>query len=366
MNPNEGNPIHVFVSYAREDKRWLDPNDKFKLIPFLSESLRWKDVVFWSDADLRIGDEYKKDIDARIDQSQIVILLVSQDLLNSKFIREREMPRIIERAKESKLLVIPILVGKCHLDAYPLLADRQMVPSSTPLIRFIQNEAEWDEIRGEILDHLTDQVERMRRSRGTPPAQHAGNSGRSGDTPKPQLKQAQVLRPKTDAVPMLHKKPWGWYMGFGIGKFKIGVGVLFLVLVAIGIGVSTSYTHRYAVLSQGNVWVDPSTRLMWARKDNGSDVTQPQAVSYCSNLRLDGHSDWHLPTSIEFLGIYDESASNSVKGGIGLSSRWYWSSSMENASGEAWTFSFNDGKRYSHILGFSNGFRALCVRSSGE
>jgi hypothetical protein len=32
--------VRVFVSYAREDRRWLDPDYRFSLIPFLTESLR--------------------------------------------------------------------------------------------------------------------------------------------------------------------------------------------------------------------------------------------------------------------------------------------------------------------------------------
>jgi len=35
-------------------------------------------------------------------------------------------------------------------------------------------------------------------------------------------------------------------------------------------------------------WTDPKTGLTWAQKDNGSDVTQPQALDYCQNLSLAG------------------------------------------------------------------------------
>jgi DNA-directed RNA polymerase subunit H (RpoH/RPB5) len=69
-------------------------------------------------------------------------------------IEEREMPHIIRRANEDKLLVVPVLVGKCLLDDYPLLADRHMVPSSTPFIKVIESDVQWDEVRNEILVHL--------------------------------------------------------------------------------------------------------------------------------------------------------------------------------------------------------------------
>ena len=35
-------------------------------------------------------------------------------------------------------------------------------------------------------------------------------------------------------------------------------------------------------------WVDPSTGLMWAKKDNGKNVNWHQATSYCRKMRVSG------------------------------------------------------------------------------
>jgi hypothetical protein len=102
--------VHVFVSYAREDKRWLDPEYRCNLIPFLAESLRRYDVVFWYDTELKPGDVFKRQIEAEIDQAQIALLIVSQSFLNSEFIEQVEMPRIAERARQGETIVIPVLV----------------------------------------------------------------------------------------------------------------------------------------------------------------------------------------------------------------------------------------------------------------
>jgi len=115
-------------------------------------------------------------------------------------------------------------------------------------------------------------------------------------------------------------------------------------------------------------WIDPATGLMWTKKDNGSNVTWQQAMDYCRNLQLAGHSDWRLPTIDELQGIYDPNANVDgwhVKGNLQLSA-WHWSSSQGTASGEAWAFAFNDEKRASGRLGNSSYLRALCVRRSGE
>ena len=43
-------------------------------------------------------------------------------------------------------------------------------------------------------------------------------------------------------------------------------------------------------------WVDQSSGLMWAAKDNGKNVNWHQATSYCQKLRVGGYADWRLAT----------------------------------------------------------------------
>ncbi len=58
-------------------------------------------------------------------------------------------------------------------------------------------------------------------------------------------------------------------------------------------------------------WTDPATGLMWTKQGSG-EVSWPQAVYYCRNLRLAGHDDWRLPTIDELSGILDAY----MKGGL--------------------------------------------------
>jgi len=163
--------VRIFVSYAREDRRWLDPDYRFSLIPFLIESLRRLNVAFWFDKELKPGDEFRQFIESEIDQSQIALLIVSQSFLNSEFIENREMPRIAERARLGKTIVVPVLVEPCDWSEYSFLADRQMVPSS-PLINYTDNDAKWATIRFQILDGVKAQVKRIREAQ-KPSAQEA-------------------------------------------------------------------------------------------------------------------------------------------------------------------------------------------------
>jgi hypothetical protein len=131
--------------------------------------------------------------------------------------------------------------------------------------------------------------------------------------------------------------------------------------------------EKAALEDAGKIWTDPDTRLMWTKKDNGSNVNWQKARIYCQNLRLGGYSDWRLPAIDELSEIYDSrinvagqmgSGSQAiwhVKGNLQLSG-WQWSNSQGNASWQAWLFLFANGERYSAPLTGSGLDRVLCVR----
>jgi hypothetical protein len=127
--------------------------------------------------------------------------------------------------------------------------------------------------------------------------------------------------------------------------------------------------ERVARETAAGVWTDPATGLMWTKKDNVRDVNWQEAMDYCRNLQLFGHSGWRLPTIEELQGIYDAHSNVGgyhVKGGLQLSSWWHWSSSQGNASWEARDLLFSNGERVSTRHDYSHGGHALCVRRSGD
>jgi hypothetical protein len=132
-------------------------------------------------------------------------------------------------------------------------------------------------------------------------------------------------------------------------------------------------------------WVDPSTGLMWAGKDNGKDVRWSNAIKYCRDLQLAGYSDWRLATIDELQGIYDKSVNapglagkhgdepftRHVKGNLFLTGN-QWSAPQivgdrGRPSGYAWRFEFNEGRRFGgDEVWFHTNKRALCMRQSGH
>ncbi len=61
---------------------------------------------------------------------------------------------------------------------------------------------------------------------------------------------------------------------------------------------------RFTAYDDGTV-LDTRTNLMWAAKDNGSDISWQGAKSYCENYRGGGYSDWRMPMQNGLAGLYD-------------------------------------------------------------
>jgi hypothetical protein len=61
---------------------------------------------------------------------------------------------------------------------------------------------------------------------------------------------------------------------------------------------------RFIAYDNGTV-LDTKTSLMWASKDNESDLNWADGNSYCSNYRAGGYTDWRMPTHNELAGLYD-------------------------------------------------------------
>ena len=166
------------------------------------------------------------------------------------------------------------------------------------------------------------------------------------------------------------------------------------LLIAVATAVIVSVRSPEWADAQDNqrqgVWVDPSTGLMWAGKDNGRDVNWHKSVEYCRDSRLAGFPDWRLPTIAELEGIYDESANAPglagpgkgriftwhVKGNLFLTGE-EWSTTQRlddrgHPNGLVWYFDFNNGIQNDDDAGLFTGRfadygrRALCVRRSAE
>jgi len=171
-------PIKIFISYNHVNEIWLTqyldikkhkPNPKY-LLDFWERSLRSKGVEFWYDRDekqgIRGGDRWRNRIFEEIDNADISILLITQDFIISPFIRDVELPRILNRSKKGKMELLPILLEPARLRDLDIDNTFQIVPGRpTPLCEYLESENEWKKVRLEVIESIENVIDKVMRKR---------------------------------------------------------------------------------------------------------------------------------------------------------------------------------------------------------
>lgn len=94
----------IFICYSHEDEKWKDRVGKF-LQPFKLD--------IWSDNRIGLGENWFEEIKKAIEESDAAILIVTIDFLNSRFIKEEEIPRFLEQRIKNNFKIFPLLVREC-------------------------------------------------------------------------------------------------------------------------------------------------------------------------------------------------------------------------------------------------------------
>lgn len=111
-------PINIFIIYAREDM-----DIKQRLLLHLNPFKNAFNAVIWHDGNIEAGQEWKPHIESRLEQTDLFLLLVSIDFMNSEFINQVEFKFAIDKHKAGKSIVVPIIINYCQWDIDILLKE---------------------------------------------------------------------------------------------------------------------------------------------------------------------------------------------------------------------------------------------------
>ena len=100
--------LKLFYSYAHIDHQMLLGLRKH-LAPLIHDQL----IEQWYDRDLTAGEEWNAEIQSRLETSDIVIILLSADLLASPYAFGQELRPAVELHRQGKLRVIPVVARAC-------------------------------------------------------------------------------------------------------------------------------------------------------------------------------------------------------------------------------------------------------------
>lgn len=162
-------PLNVFISYSHndEDRPLLD-----ELLKHLAPLQQAENPVIktWDDAHILPGDAWDDEIKQNLRHSDIVLLLVSADFNNSRYIQEIELKESIQRDRNDECKVVPIFLRPCDFKGMPYEA-LEMIPK-LPENQKLQAITQWqnqDAAFTEIVKRLRELVEALRQQKVNKP-----------------------------------------------------------------------------------------------------------------------------------------------------------------------------------------------------
>jgi hypothetical protein len=135
----------VFISYSREDIMMRD-----KLMIYLAPLIKNEEITVWSDQMLLPGEPFRQRIDYELNESNIILVLLSPAYLSSGGYREIEFQMALDNHMSGKAIIIPIRLNSVILpDQSPLNEMLSLPRDGKPISMWVDSEEAWsDVVRG--------------------------------------------------------------------------------------------------------------------------------------------------------------------------------------------------------------------------
>ncbi len=119
--------LRIFISYSHKDRR-----KKNQLLDHLKILVK-EEVEFWDDERIATGKLWDEEIKKNIENSQIAVLLISNDFLVSPYCQEEEVASFLELRRKAGLRLFPVILYACDWKNLPWLSQTQHFPKEKPL-----------------------------------------------------------------------------------------------------------------------------------------------------------------------------------------------------------------------------------------
>src|SRR5690349_20708700 len=113
----------IFISYSQKDERRKDQLVQQLRVLEMQGAFR-----VWHDGLIQPGVDWFPAIQKEIQVARVAILLVSADFLTSEFVNHLEIPQLLQRRRDDRLLVIPVILRTCAWEEVPWLSAIQAYP----------------------------------------------------------------------------------------------------------------------------------------------------------------------------------------------------------------------------------------------
>jgi len=106
--------VKAFISYSHKDEALRN-----ELESHLAMLRRSGVIETWNDRRIVAGTEFDSEIDAHLESSQLILMLISADFLSSNYCYDIEMGRAMQKHSEGSAVVIPVILRPCDWHSSP-------------------------------------------------------------------------------------------------------------------------------------------------------------------------------------------------------------------------------------------------------
>ena len=146
----------IFISYSQKDTRFTLTNGckinfKDELETHLKSFNRLGLADNWSDTNLLAGESWDNKLKAEIADADIILFLVSANLIATDYVWDEEMPLAKHHKKNKNTIIIPIILNHCDWQSIPIFSQSNAVPhKGKPIVDYNNREEAYNEITTKI------------------------------------------------------------------------------------------------------------------------------------------------------------------------------------------------------------------------
>jgi len=153
VNPQPSSAVSVFVSYSHADEGL-----RKELGKHLRVLERQGVIATWHDRMIGAGMEWEGAIDARLNDAQVILLLISADFVDSQYCYDVEMKRALERHDMRQALVVPIILRAVSLRGTPFAKLQALPKDAKPVVTWTDRDSAFVDITDSLRNAIQDLV----------------------------------------------------------------------------------------------------------------------------------------------------------------------------------------------------------------
>ena len=105
----------VFISYAHDDREWLD-----KIQVHLKPHVRYGQLRVWADSEISAGTRWQPEIQNALEATKVAVLMVTPAFLASDFIADEELAYFLDASRNEGLKILWVPVSSSSWQATPI------------------------------------------------------------------------------------------------------------------------------------------------------------------------------------------------------------------------------------------------------